>query len=191
MHGSSDYFIDSPYIDLKSICPYSLHTGLSVVLGIHIKKIFDVPSASPFLPLDGPFPVDMFVCLCYQVWLSDLSTALWVCSRLHRTKQGHHLLHFRDQCRHSTLRILRNTSYYWFTLNKLLTTTPILLWATDCEIKNSVFIPRKLHLVIFGPGTKERYQHGHIWTYLTYLSFIHSHSFIHSFNKLFLPVLCT
>lgn len=115
--ASSDYFKDFPYIDLKSTCPCNLHTGLSVVLRAHKNKNTWY-ALSPFdPPLDDPSPVDMFVYLCHQDWHSDLSTVPWACSELCRVGQDHNL-HSRHQGSHSTFRILRNTSYYWFTLNK-------------------------------------------------------------------------
>lgn len=138
-----------------------------MVLKTHINKSFDVSWALPFLP-------EMVLLQLTCLSVSSLSAQLSG-SALSWAGWDHHLLHLRDQHRHSTFRILRNASYHWPILNKLLTTTSILLWAIDCEIKNSVFTPSKFHFAIFGPGSKKkkkkRYQYGHL-----------IHLFIHSFS---------
>ena len=116
--------------------------------GTHINKSFDVPWALPFLPEMVHLQLTCLSVFALWAQLSG-SAPSWA-------GQDHHLLHLRDQHRHSTFRILRNASCHWLTLNKLFTLTSILLWAIDCEIKSLVFIPSKFHLAIFGPESKKK-----------------------------------
>ena len=160
-----------------SVCPCSLHSGLSVVLKTHINKSFDVPWALPFLPEMVHLQLTCLSVFALWAQLSG-SAPSWA-------GQDHHLLHLRDQHRHSTFRILRNASCHWLTLNKLFTLTSILLWAIDCEIKSLVFIPSKFHLAIFGPESKKKKIS--IWTSNTLIhSFSHSVTYffqLYAFNK--------
>lgn len=149
--AGSDYCRDFPYIDLKSTCPCSLHTGLSVVLGAPMNKICDMSSVPLVPPLWRSFPSGHACLSLHQAWLWALSTILWVGSGLcswNRTIVAFSPGTILNVKEHIVIILLSSIApsvisrnLVWFVhrcMNKSIIITPILLWAVDFEIKNAI-----------------------------------------------------